>query len=143
MAETWCPYEAHRPPPRWFRKICARNSGKCGHFFLVLDEGFVKRVMLRSDRWSVEREQATPVEDPVDDSGAEVLVMKNAAPGLRRLVRGEDHRALLEVARVDDVEEHVRGVGPVGEVADLVANEDVGSRVERYCIAHSPFAARA
>ena len=53
------------------------------------------------------------------------------APGVERLVGGEDHRALALVAVVDDVEEHVGGVGAVGEVADFVDDEDV--RVDVAC----------
>ena len=48
-----------------------------------------------------------------------------------RLVGGEDHRALAQVAVVDDVEEHVGGVGAVGEVADLVDDEHVRVSVAR------------
>ncbi len=45
--------------------------------------------------------------------------MEHLAPPLRVLVRGEQHRAVTDVALVDDVVEDVGGVVPVGEVADL------------------------
>ncbi|HET6414095.1 MAG TPA: hypothetical protein VFG53_18700, partial [Anaeromyxobacter sp.] len=59
---------------------------------------------------------AAALEDAVDDGGREVLVVEDAAPGIERLVGGEDHRATLQVALVDDVEEHVGGVVAVGQV---------------------------
>ena len=39
--------------------------------------------------------------------------MEDAPPGIERFVGGEDHRALLAMAIIDDEEEHIRGVGPV------------------------------
>ena len=43
---------------------------------------------------------------------------------------------------VDDVEEHVGGVGAVGEVADLVDDEDGGMRVGRQRLRELPGAKR-
>ena len=71
----------------------------------------------------VEREQAATLEDPIDDGLGEILVVKNATPGGRRLVRGEDHRVLAAMAVVDHVKEHVGSVRSVGEVADFIDDE--------------------
>ncbi len=74
-------------------------------------------------RRSVEGEKSAAFEDAVDDGLGEVLVVEHSPPGASRLVGGEDHRALAAVAVVDDVEEHVRRVGAVGEVADFIDDE--------------------
>lgn len=75
---------------------------------------------------AVEDEEASALEDAIDDGVGEVTVVEGVAPvGERRLVGGEDHGPLSGVAVVDDVEEHVGGVVAVGEVADLVDHEDV------------------
>src|SRR5205823_4684048 len=76
-------------------------------------------------------------EDAIEDGLGEVLVVEDAAPGLQRLVRGEEHGALPTVAIVDHVEQDVGGVGAVGEVADLVDDEDVGMGVGRQGISES------
>lgn len=57
---------------------------------------------------------------PIDDGLREVIVVKDVAPPLKRSVGGEDHRPLAPVPLVDDMEEHVGRIGPVGEVADLI-----------------------
>jgi hypothetical protein len=79
--------------------------------------------VLRTHRGSVEGQQAAALQDPIDDSLGEVLVVKDAAPSVRRLVRGEDHRVLAAVPVVDHMEEHVGGVRSVGEVADFIDDE--------------------
>jgi hypothetical protein len=55
-----------------------------------------------------------------------VFTCRATAPGRQRLVRGENHRASVQVAVIDDLEEHVRSVRAVAEVADLVDHQDVG-----------------
>ncbi|MCK9462742.1 MAG: hypothetical protein M0R80_24235, partial [Proteobacteria bacterium] len=82
-----------------------------------------------SDGRAVELEQAASLEDAVDDGLSEVLVVEDTAPGIGRLVGREDHRAAPQVAFVDDVEEHVRRVGAVCQVAHLVHDQDVRMRV--------------
>ena len=59
-----------------------------------------------------------------------------------RLVGGEDHRALAPMPLVDDVEEHVGGVGAVGEIADLVDDEHGRMRVGRQRLRELPGAKR-
>ena len=51
--------------------------------------------------------------------------MEDPAPDLGVLVGGDDDGASLEVACVYEVVEDVRGIRPVGEVAELVDDEDV------------------
>ena len=69
--------------------------------------------------------------------------MQHAAPLLEGLVGREDHRATLEVALVDDVEEHVRGVVAVCEVAHLVDDEHVGLHVLHERLAQTALSAGA
>jgi hypothetical protein len=69
--------------------------------------------------------------------------VQHGSPALGLLVRREDHRALLDVPLVDDVEEDVRGVVAVGEVADLVHDQDVRSQVARQRVAQLASSARA
>jgi hypothetical protein len=69
---------------------------------------------------SVESEKSTALEDAIDNGLGEVLVVKNLSPGVGWLVGGEDHRAFSSMAIVDHVEEHVRGIGSVGEIAYFV-----------------------
>ncbi len=86
----------------------------------------------------VESEDPTPLEDAVDDGLGEVLVVQDAAPGTEGLVGGEDHRALAAVPVVDHMEEHVGGVGAVGEVADLVHHEDARMGVGGESLGQTP-----
>jgi hypothetical protein len=69
------------------------------------------------------------LEHAVEDDLGKILVVEHGATGRERLVRREQHRPLLEVSVVDDVEEHVGGVVRVREAADLVDDENVGARV--------------
>lgn len=90
---------------------------------------------------AIEDEEAAALEGAVDDGLGQVVVVEDGAPGgERRLVGGEEDRAPAQVAVVDDVEQHVGGVGPIGEVADLVDDEDVrmdvlGERLPQAAIA--------
>jgi hypothetical protein len=52
-------------------------------------------------------------------------------PRLQRLVGRKDQRAMPPVPLVDELEEHVAGVGAVGEIADFVDDEDRRMRVGR------------
>jgi hypothetical protein len=49
--------------------------------------------------------------------------MQHAPPPCKRFVRGEDHRPLLAMSIVHDVEEHVGSIGAVREIADLVDDQ--------------------
>jgi hypothetical protein len=81
---------------------------------------------------------APALEDAIDDGVREVIVVEHGAPSSRAFVRREDHRAPADVALVDDVEEDVRGIVAVGQVADLVDDEDVRFDVGRERLAQAP-----
>lgn len=68
----------------------------------------------------IEREHPATLKDPVDDRVGKVVIVQHATPGRERFVGGEDHRRLLPMTVIDDVEDHVRGIRPVREVADFV-----------------------
>ena len=87
--------------------------------------------MLRSHRRTIQREEATALEDAIDNRVREVFIVQHASPLVQRFIRGEDHRALLAMPIVDDVEEHVGRVGAVGEISDLIDDQDRGMRVRR------------
>jgi len=89
-------------------------------------------------RGAVEFEVPAAFEDAVDDGGGEVRVVEDATPGVERLVGGEDHRALFQVALVHDVEEQVRRVVAAGQIAELVDEEDVRAHVLGECLAEPP-----
>jgi hypothetical protein len=88
-------------------------------------------------------DEPATLERAVHDRCGQIRVVKHAAPGLQLLVRGEDHRALLEVSVVHDVEEDVRSIVAVGQVPHLVDHEDVRMRVTRQGLLESALAARA
>ncbi len=105
--------------------------------------GIVKAEVLGTHRRAVELKQAAALEDAVEDRLGEIVVVQHPAPGGERLVGGEDHRAPALVALVDDVEEHVGGVGAVGEVADLVDDEHGRVGVARERLGEPPLAVAA
>jgi hypothetical protein len=72
-----------------------------------------------------QREQAAAFEDAVEESFGEMVVMEDLAPVLQALVGREDDGPAIEVAAVDDAVEDVGGVIDVGQVADLVDDEDI------------------
>jgi hypothetical protein len=76
--------------------------------------------VLGPHRRTIQREEAIALQDAVDDRVREVFVMQHAPPLVQRFIRGEDHRALLPMPIVDDVKEHIGGVGAAREVADFV-----------------------
>lgn len=86
--------------------------------------------MFCAQGWPVEAQQTTALEDSVDDGLSKVVVVQDGTPGARVLVGGEDHGALANLALVDHVVEHVGGVAAVGEVADLVHDENVRAHVD-------------
>jgi hypothetical protein len=71
-------------------------------------------------RWPIECKHTTALENPIDDCVCEVFVVQHTPPPGERCVRGDDHRPLPAMSIVDDVEEHVGGIGAVREIADLV-----------------------
>ena len=78
------------------------------------------------------------LEDPIQDRLGEVRIMEDSSPRGQRFVCREDHGPAVQMPIVDDLEEHVRRVGPVAEVADLVDDEDVRVRVDGQDVAQLP-----
>lgn len=52
-----------------------------------------------------------------------------------RLIGREDHRSVPTMTVVDDVKQHIRRVGPVGEIAHFIDDQHrgVGVRLQRRC----------
>ena len=69
------------------------------------------------------------LEHSIEDRLGQIRVVEDAAPGGERLVGRQDHGAAMQVAVVDDLEEDVRRIDAVAEIADLIADEDTGMRV--------------
>ena len=57
--------------------------------------------MLSAHRRAVQVDEAAPLQDAVDQSLGEVLVVQDLAPGLQRLVGGKEHGASSEMTLVD------------------------------------------
>jgi hypothetical protein len=55
--------------------------------------------------------------------------MKHLAECRQRFVRGDDRGALLQVALADDPEEHIRGIGCVALIAELVDDEHMRMQI--------------
>ena len=62
------------------------------------------------------------MDEPVDHRGGDHVVAEDLAPGAEGLVGGDDHRGAL-VARRDQAEHQVGGLGVERDVADLVDDE--------------------
>ena len=84
--------------------------------------GVIKPEVVCPHRWPIECKHTPTLENPIDDRVRQVFVMQHAAPSRERLVRGEDHRPLLPVTIVHDVEEHVGGIRSVREISHFVAD---------------------
>ena len=76
--------------------------------------------MASAHRRSLQCDNAAALEDAVENGFGEIRVVQHLAPVFERLVGGEDHRLGALVALVDNMEEHVGGVGAVGEIAHFV-----------------------
>jgi len=107
-----------------------------------LIDGVVRRQVFSAQRGSVESQESPALEDSIHDGLGEIVVMKDGTPALRMLVRGEDHRALLDVTLVDNVEQDVGRVIAVGQVADLIDEEHVRLEVVGKRLAQPPLLGR-
>jgi hypothetical protein len=87
--------------------------------------------MLGSHRRAIQGEEATALEHAIDNRVCEVFIMQHASPLVQRFIRGEDHRAFLAMPIIDDVKQHVGGVGAAREVPDLIDDQDRRMRVRR------------
>ncbi len=70
--------------------------------------------MTRPSRGSIEADESPSFQDPVEDSGSQVLVVQHFSPFIQRFIGGEDHGALAQVPVVNHVEEHVGSVLRIG-----------------------------
>ena len=82
-------------------------------------------------RAAAQREVHAPLEEAIQDRLGEVAIMHYLAQGRQRFVRRQQNRPTLEIPFVDDAIEHVRRVGSVREIAQLVDNQNV--RMEVRC----------
>ncbi len=76
---------------------------------------------------------ATTLEDAIEDGLSQVGIMQDDTPGCKWLVGGKDDGLAVEVALVDDLEEHVCGVVGEAEIANLVDHEHVRVRIGVEC----------
>ena len=76
------------------------------------------REMPRTVAGARELDDASALQDAIEDGISEVRVVQDLAPHVGPLVRSEDHGAMLEVPVVDDLEEDVGGVGRMAEVTN-------------------------
>jgi hypothetical protein len=83
-------------------------------------------------------EVAAALQHAIEDRFGEIGIVEHAAPGRQGLVRREEHGALVQVAIVHHLEEHIGRVGPVAEIADLVDYEHVGMRIRREDVPELP-----
>jgi hypothetical protein len=102
----------------------------------------VKLRVARAVGGATQFEETAALEDAVQDRLGEIGIVQDPAPRGERFVRREKHRAMMQVAFVDDVEEDVGGVGPVGEIADFVDDQHVGMGVGRQRVAELALAGR-
>lgn len=132
------PYRVHsdtRSGPRVASQAsCKRRQGADvgsgdSEPFVGLRQSPIEVEVTGSSGGPVEGDEASPLEEAVEAGGGQVGVVKDASPLPQGLVGREDHGPAPEVPVVHDVVEHVRGIGPVGEVADLVDHEHVGMGV--------------
>jgi hypothetical protein len=77
-----------------------------------------------ADGGAIEPQQPPALEHAIDDGLRQILVVQYSPPGCQGLICRKDHRTMPPMALVDDVEEHVGGIGPVREVAHFVDDED-------------------
>ena len=75
--------------------------------------------------WSGQGKESATFEDAVEDGFGEVIFVEHLAPLVEALVGRKDDGAAVEVAAIDDAIEDVGGVIDIGQVADLVDDEDI------------------
>ena len=70
--------------------------------------------MTRSPGRSGEKDEASTLQNSIQDGGREIFVMQDLAPFAERFVRGEDHGSLSQMALVNHMKQHVRSIRTVG-----------------------------
>jgi hypothetical protein len=79
----------------------------------------------------------TALQDAVEDGFREIRIVQDSAPRGERFIRREDHGALMQVAVVHDLEEHIGGIRPIAEISHLVDHQHMGMRVGREEVAEA------
>ena len=92
-----------------------------GWLFVVEHEG-----LAQTAAWPVEFDEASVVDDAVDDGGGEFVVCEDGAPFAEFDVGGEDDAAAF-VCSGDDLVEQACSVDVEGHVAEFVEDDQVGS----------------
>ena len=80
------------------------------------------------------------LKDPIEDDLGKIRVVEDPPPGMQGLVGREEHRAVMQAALVDDMEEHIGRIGSIAEVAHLVNDQDVRMGVSRQGVAEAALA---
>jgi hypothetical protein len=80
----------------------------------------------------------------VHDGFRQIVVVQHfALCSQRRLIGGEKHRSVTQMAVVDHVEQHVGGIGSVGQVAHFIDDQHVWLKLGGQRFAQPPFRAGA
>ena len=58
-------------------------------------------------------DEASALEDAIQDGGRQVLIVQHPSPLAEWLIRGEDHRSFSQVAIVDDMKQDIGGIGTI------------------------------
>src|SRR2546428_4785116 len=85
--------------------------------------------MTSSSRGSIEANEPSALQDAVEDGGRQILVVEHLPPFIQRLIGSEDHGPFAQVAVVYHMEKNVGGVLRIGQVADLVYEQQAGGGV--------------
>src|SRR2546429_268269 len=93
-----------------FRKLWRANSGNSGTVCRSR-QCLLQIQMTRPPGGSIEVDEASTLQDSIQNGGRQILVVQHLSPRAERLVRGEDHRPLLEVAMVHHMVQHIGGIG--------------------------------
>src|SRR5947199_3132810 len=95
-----------------FRKLWRANSGNSGTVCRSR-QCLLQIQMTRPPGGSIEVDEASTLQDSIQNGGRQILVVQHLSPRAERLVRGENHRPLLEVAMVHHMVQHIGGIGSV------------------------------
>src|SRR2546430_8170042 len=100
----------HDALPIW--KLWRANSGNSGTVCRSR-QCLLQIQMTRPPGGSIEVDEASTLQDSIQNGGRQILVVQHLSPRAERLVRGENHRPLLEVAMVHHMVQHIGGIGSV------------------------------
>src|SRR5207244_5205808 len=95
-----------------FRKLWRANSGNSGTVCRSR-QCLLQIQMTRPPGGSIEVDEASTLQDSIQNGGRQILVVQHLSPRAERLVRGENDRPLLEVAMVHHMVQHIGGIGSV------------------------------